>query len=42
MSAVAVPVIVVVAVVLVVEILRWMFRPQARRLRVIRKIGGRR
>jgi len=29
-------------VLLGVEILRWVLRPEARRLRVIRKIGGRR
>jgi len=28
--------------VLTVEVLRWSLRPEARRLRVIRKIGGRR
>lgn len=28
--------------VLTVEVLRWTFRPEARRLRVIRKIGGKR
>lgn len=31
-----------VATVLAVEVLRWTFRPEARRLRVIKKIGGRR
>ncbi len=30
------------AVLLAVEVLRWTFRPAARRLRTIRKIGGRR
>jgi hypothetical protein len=36
-------VIVVLAVALVAaELVRWMLRPEARRLRVIRKIGGRR
>jgi uncharacterized protein YjeT (DUF2065 family) len=30
------------SVVLVVEVLRWMLRPEARRLRVIKKIGVRR
>jgi hypothetical protein len=29
-------------VLLSIEGLRWMLRPEARRLRVIRKIGGRR
>jgi hypothetical protein len=33
---------IVVAGLLVVEILRWVSRPAARRLRTIRKIGGRR
>jgi hypothetical protein len=28
--------------VLAVEVLRWTFRPEARRLRVIRKLKGRR
>lgn len=32
----------VVVLALGVELLRWMFRPAARRLRMIRKIGGRR
>jgi hypothetical protein len=31
-----------VTVLLTVEVLRWTFRPEARRLRVIRKIGGKR
>jgi len=42
---VTVVLVLVVAVALVlfgVEILRWTLRPAARRLRVIRKIGGRR
>lgn len=30
------------AVLLTVEALRWALRPEGRRLRVIRKIGGRR
>jgi len=30
-----------VLLLLVVEIARWTFRPAARRLRVIKKIGGR-
>jgi hypothetical protein len=32
--------LVVALVVIVVEILRWTFRPAARRLRAIKKIGG--
>jgi hypothetical protein len=32
----------VLIVLLVVEVLRWTLRPEARRLRAIRKIGGRR
>jgi hypothetical protein len=37
-------VLVVIAAVLVIaeEALRWVLRPEARRLRVIKKIGGRR
>ena len=35
-------ILVLALIVLVVEGLRWMFRPEARRLRAIRKIGGRR
>ena len=31
-----------VAAYLIFEALRWAFRPEARRLRTIRKIGGRR
>lgn len=31
-----------VALLVTVETLRWMFRPEARRLRTIKKIGGRR
>lgn len=42
MSALAVPAIVLAAILFAVEVLRWTFRPQARRLRTIRKIGGRR
>lgn len=34
--------IAVLAVILGVETLRWALRPEARRLRTIRKIGGRR
>jgi hypothetical protein len=32
----------VLGMILAVEILRWTLRPEARRLRQIRKIGGRR
>lgn len=35
-------ILLVVALAIVVELLRWTFRPEARRLRMIRKIGGRR
>jgi hypothetical protein len=37
-------VVVTIAIVLVVaeEAIRWLLRPEARRLRVIKKIGGRR
>lgn len=41
----AIPVLAIVvaaAAIVVVETLRWRFRPEARRLRLIRKIGGRR
>jgi hypothetical protein len=31
----------VVVLAMAVELLRWVLRPEARRLRVIRKIGGR-
>jgi cytochrome bd-type quinol oxidase subunit 1 len=37
-----VPIAVGLSIVLVVEILRWTLRPEARRLRMIKKIGGRR
>jgi hypothetical protein len=37
-----VPIVVVVVVLLGIEGMRWVFRPEARRLRAIRKIGGRR
>lgn len=37
-----VPVAIVVALVLAEEAIRWLLRPAGRRLRVIRKIGGRR
>jgi len=33
---------IVAAVLIGVEVLRWTLRPEARRLRMIRKIGGRR
>lgn len=35
-------IVVATVALLVVEGLRWALRPEARRLRVIRKIGGRR
>lgn len=35
-------VLLVAVIVLGVEFLRWTLRPEARRLRAIRKIGGRR
>ncbi len=35
-------IIVLALLALGVEVLRWMFRPAARRLRTIKKIGGRR
>ena len=41
MSAVILLVVVVGLALLSVEVLRWMFRPAAKRLRVIRKIGRR-
>jgi len=42
MIVVIVPVVAGALVVLAIEIVRWLFRPESRRLRVIRKIGGRR
>jgi hypothetical protein len=42
MIAVLVPVGIAALVVLGVEVARWMLRPESRRLRVIKKIGGRR
>ncbi len=42
MIAVVVVSAIVLPALLAVEILRWTLRPEARRLRVIRKIGGRR
>lgn len=42
MIEVLVPVILAAIVLLGVEALRWLFRPESRRLRVIKKIGGRR
>ena len=41
MIEVLVPITVVALTLLAVEIVRWMFRPAARRLRVLKKIGGR-
>jgi hypothetical protein len=38
---VIVPVVIGALLLLGVEIARWMFRPAARRIRVIKKIGGR-
>jgi hypothetical protein len=35
------PVVAVVVLAVTVELLRWALRPETRRLRVIRKIGGR-
>jgi hypothetical protein len=37
---VIVPIVLGVTVVIAVEAIRWFSRPAARRLRVIRKIGG--
>jgi hypothetical protein len=42
MIGIGVFVLLVAVVALGVEFLRWTFRPAARRLRTIRKIGGRR
>ena len=41
MFEVIVPVAIVVLLLLGVEVARWTFRPAARRLRVLKKIGGR-
>jgi hypothetical protein len=38
-GSVIVPVVIVVALVLVEEAVRWLLRPAGRRLRAIRKIG---
>jgi hypothetical protein len=40
MSALVVPVGIAVLALFAVEIARWKLRPEARRLRMIRKIGG--
>ena len=37
-----IPILGAAAILLVVEVVRWMIRPEARRLRRIRKIGKRR
>lgn len=37
-----VPIVLVVGVLFGVEVLRWKLRPEGRRLRMIRKLGGRR
>ena len=42
MTEVVIPIAVVGALLLGVEVLRWKLRPEQRRLRVIKKIGGRR
>lgn len=42
MSEVIAPIALAAAFLLGVEVLRWRFRPAGRRLRLIRKIGGRR
>lgn len=42
MIEVAVLLAIVLIALLCVEILRWAFRPESRRLRMIKKIGGRR
>lgn len=36
------PIALAVGFLLVVELLRWRFRPEGRRLRALKKIGGRR
>jgi hypothetical protein len=41
-DAVLIFVVLGAAILLTIETLRWVFRPEARRLRVIKKIGGRR
>ena len=37
-----VPVAIVVMLILLEEAARWLLRPEARRLRILKKIGGRR
>lgn len=37
-----VPIVLVVVALFGVEVLRWKLRPEGRRLRMIRKLGGRR
>jgi hypothetical protein len=39
---VIVPGVIVVMLVILVEAVRWLRRPEARRLRALKKIGGRR
>lgn len=40
MTDVTVTIAIVGAFLLVIEIVRWKFRPEERRLRVIKKLGG--
>ena len=42
MTGVIVPIILVGIILFGIEILRWKLRPEQRRLRVIKKLGGRR
>ncbi len=42
MTEVFVPIALVGVILLGVEVLRWKLRPEQRRLRMIKKIGGRR
>lgn len=42
MMELVVPIVIVGALLLGVEVLRWKLRPEQRRLRTIKKIGGRR
>ena len=42
MDSVVVPVAVLALILIGIETLRWFLRPEARRLRAIKKIGGRR
>lgn len=37
-----VPFVMVAMILLGVEVVRWLLRPEARRLRMLKKIGGRR